>query len=122
YRRLGITFVPLPESDVRGHSSLKIAAGVYRWLKTQTFRGIHFHQWRGIALYSVLAKRQQLAFDDTILCVGAHSPVLWHKEGMNELATAEDLEVDFMERESVALADVLWSPSQHMVEWMRREG
>ncbi len=37
-----------------------------------------------------------------MLCVGAHSPVLWHLEGMNELADVESLEVDFMERQAVA--------------------
>jgi GT2 family glycosyltransferase/glycosyltransferase involved in cell wall biosynthesis len=95
---------------------------VYQWLKTRAFDIVHCHEWRGLAFYTALAKRQGLCLPATILCVGAHSPVLWHLEGMNELADAEALEVDFMERESVALADVLWSPSSHMIAWMRREG
>jgi hypothetical protein len=33
-----------------------------------------------------------------------------------------DLETDFMERESVALADALTSPSQYMLRWMREQG
>ena len=123
YREMGITFVPLPQDgDVQGHSAIKMSAGVYRWLKDKTFDIVHMHEWRGVAFYAVLAKRQGLALQNSVVVVGAHSPVLWHIEGMNELASAEDLEVDFMERESVALADVFWSPSQYMVEWMTREG
>ena len=123
YRDMGIAFVPMPDAgDVQGHSAIKMAAGVYRWLKDKTFDIVHIHEWRGIGFYALLAKRQGLAMQNSVVVVGAHSPVLWHLEGMNELASAEELEVDFMERESVALADVFWSPSQYMVEWMTREG
>lgn len=123
YARSGIELVPAPDDlEVRGHSAMKVSHAVYRWLKDRRFDIVHAHEWRGVAFYALLAKRQGLALQDSLVCVGAHSPVLWHKEGMNELASAEELEVDFMERQSVALADVLWSPSDHMVKWMRREG
>lgn len=123
YRTMGIEFVPAPDDlDVRGHPAIKIAHAVHRWLKERRFDIVHVHEWRGIGFYALTAKREGLALQESLVCVGAHSPVLWHKEGMNELASAEELEVDFMERQSVALADVLWSPSQHMLHWMRREG
>jgi len=122
YRRSGIDFVPLPALDVHGHSAIKMSYGVYRWLRRRSFDVVHCHEWRGLGFYTALGKRQGLCLEGAVLCVGAHSPVLWHLEGMNELADAEALEVDFMERESVALADILWSPSSHMVAWMRREG
>jgi len=94
---------------------------VYRWLKTRRFDIVHYHEWRGIGAYLAQAKRQGLAFSKTLLVAGAHSPTLWHLEGMRELANAEQLEVDFLERQSVANADVLWSPSRHMLDWLRRE-
>lgn len=123
YRAMGIELVPVPDDlDLRGHPAMKMAHAVYRWLRGRRFDIVHVHEWRGLAFYALTAKRQGLALQDSLVCVGAHSPVLWHKEGMNELASAEELEVDFMERQSVALADVLWSPSEHMVRWMRREG
>ena len=122
YARSGIRFVPLPSQEVAGHSAQKMSYAVYCWLKATTFDLVHCHEWRGLGFYTALAKRQGLCLTDAVLCIGAHSPVLWHLEGMNALADAEALEVDFMERESVALADVLWSPSAHMVSWMRREG
>jgi glycosyltransferase involved in cell wall biosynthesis/GT2 family glycosyltransferase len=122
YEQRRIAFVPLPPTAIEGHSAIKMSHGVYEWLKDREFDIVHCHEWRGVGFYTALAKRQGLCLRDTVLCVGTHSPVLWHLEGMNELADAEALEVDFMERESVALADVLWSPSRHMREWMQREG
>jgi glycosyltransferase involved in cell wall biosynthesis len=122
YRRLGITFVPLEREDVQGHDALKVSYSVYHWLRRRTFDVVHCHEWRGVGFYTALAKRQGLCLSSATLCVGTHSPVLWHLEGMNETADADALEVDFMERETVARADVLWSPSRYMLAWMRREG
>jgi glycosyltransferase involved in cell wall biosynthesis/GT2 family glycosyltransferase len=122
YAAQGIEFVPLPATNLQGHSALKMSYAAYVWLKARRFDVVHFHEWRGLGFYTTLAKRQGLCLPDAVICVGAHSPVLWHLEGMNELADADTLEVDFMERESVARADVLWSPSAHMLAWMRREG
>lgn len=122
YAAHDVAFVPLPFQDVEGHHAIKMSYSIYCWLKTREFDIVHYHEWRGLGFYSALAKRQGLCLANTLLCVGAHAPTLWQLEGMNELANAEALEVDFMERESVALADVLWSPSAHMVEWLRREG
>lgn len=122
YARHGISFVPLPDAPVEGHSAIKMSYSVYRWLKERHFDVVHCHEWRGLGFYTALAKQQGLCLENTVLCVGAHSPVLWHLEGMNELADVESLEVDFMERQAVARADVLWTPSEHMVAWMRREG
>jgi glycosyltransferase involved in cell wall biosynthesis/GT2 family glycosyltransferase len=122
YRRLGITFVPAPPTAVEGHPAIRMSHAVYEWLKTRHFDIVHCHEWRGVGFYTALAKRQGLCLENSVLCVGAHSPVLWHLEGMNELADPEALEVDFMERESVARADVLWTPSRHMEAWLRREG
>jgi glycosyltransferase involved in cell wall biosynthesis len=122
YAAHGINFVPLPPVPVEGHSAIRMSYGVYRWLKDRRFDIVHCHEWRGVGFYTALGKQQGLCLEHATLCVGAHSPVLWHLEGMNELADPESLEVDFMERQSVAKADVLWSPSEHMVSWMTREG
>lgn len=122
YAKDRITFVPLPEVPIEGHSAIRMSYAVYQWLKTRRFDVVHCHEWRGIGFYTALAKQQGLCLAGATLCVGAHSPVLWHLEGMNELADIESLEVDFMERQAVAKADVLWSPSTHMVEWLTREG
>eukprot|EP00958_Prasinococcus_capsulatus_P021885 scaffold3032_cov375-Prasinococcus_capsulatus_cf.AAC.15 len=38
------------------------------------------------------------------------------------LTTVEDVEVDYMEQQTVAMADVLLSPSAYLLSWMEREG
>lgn len=121
YARDGITLVPMPETDVRGPHALRAPVDVYRWLKTRRFDVVHYHEWRGIGAYAAQAKRQGLAFANTVLIAGTHSPSLWHREGMREAPTPDDLELDFLERQSVALADELWSPSRYMLRWLRRE-
>lgn len=126
YASCGIELVPLPSAggpELKGSTHVKVAWAVYQWLKSRTFDVVHFHEWRGIGFYALSAKRQGLCLQGSIAVVGAHSPTLWHQEGMRELPrSGDDVELDFMERESVARADVLWSPSRHMVDWMRSHG
>mgnify|MGYP003732197959 FL=1 len=55
--------------------------------------------------------------------MGVHSPTLWDCQGSYEyLSQLDQVEIDFMERQSVALADVIISPSQYMLEWIAQEG
>jgi glycosyltransferase involved in cell wall biosynthesis len=126
YRAWNINFVPMPAPagpDLKGSVHVRTAWAVYQWLAERAFDIVHFHEWRGIGFYALHARRQGLCLQNTITVVGSHSPSLWHKEGMNELPTGvDDVELDFLERESVAMADVLWSPSRHMVRWMEGHG
>ena len=123
----GIQFVHLPESPRgpvwygnRKEPSLRC----YQWLRDQPpFDIVHFHEWLGLPYYSLVAKKLGLAFAETTLCVGAHGPLRWSRRGDEALASRpEDLMVDFMERKSVELADVLVSPSLYLLEWMRDDG
>jgi glycosyltransferase involved in cell wall biosynthesis len=125
YRGRGIQFCPLPPSvqSVQGPQSIGISFDAYQWLRVRDFDVIHFPELLGHAYYSVLAKHQGLAFSNTVLCVGAHSPISWIREINRELPlTIDEPEIDFMERESVALADVVVSPSQYLLGWMRTSG
>ena len=123
YRSRGVTFAHHPQPDPgdlwygrRKEASLFC----YQWLKAhQPFDVIHFHEWLGLPYYSLLAKRQGLAFAGTTLCVGTHGPLRWSRFGDQAFVTRrEDLEVDFMERRTVELADVVVSPSRYLLEWM----
>jgi glycosyltransferase involved in cell wall biosynthesis len=125
YRERGIKFVALPSSPVKveGLPKAVTAHDAYHWLKTREFDVIHFPEWLGHGYFTALAKHQGLDFPNTIICVGTHSPTLWHKALNREfLEGPHDLEVDFMERQSVALADVAVSPSQYMLQWMQNNG
>jgi O-antigen biosynthesis protein len=123
----GIRFVHLPQQPGaavwygnRKSESLRC----YQWLRDQpAFDVIHFHEWLGLPYYSLAAKRLGLAFGSTTLCVGAHGPMRWSREGDAVLPSRpEDMVVDFMERKSIEMADVVVSPSQHLLQWMRGDG
>ena len=125
FRALGIAFVPLPASSaIEGvPHCMQIARDTHAWLRNQQFDIIHFPELHGHGYYCVLAKHEGLDFDRTLLCVGTHSPIAWIREQNKEAPySPEELEMDFMERQSVALADVVVSPSQYMLGWMQRRG
>ncbi len=125
FRELGITFVPLrASSGIHGvPDCMHVAFDAHSWLRKQQFDIIHFPELHGHAYYCVLAKRQGLDFHRTTLCIGTHSPISWIREQNKEGPYSPDeLEMDFMERRCVALADVVVSPSQYMLGWMRRNG
>jgi len=123
YRQMQIRFVPL----LQGVASAKLDSPVYitrsyevyQWLKPQDFDLIYFPEWRARGYYPILAKHQGLAFANTTLCVGIHSPTLWELNGSGDyLNQLEQLETDFMERQCVAWADAVISPSQYLLGWM----
>lgn len=127
YREKNIQFIPFPEnySGVMVEAPFHISRSfeVYHWLKGKNYDLIYFPEWRGRGYYSILAKHQGLAFQHTILCVGIHSPTLWERQGNHEyLNQLDQVEIDFMERQCVALADVVISPSQYMLDWVSSEG
>jgi O-antigen biosynthesis protein len=125
FRALGIAFVPLPTSSGMADlpHCMQTARDAHAWLRKQQFDVIHFPELHGHGYYCVLAKHQGLDFQRTVLCVGTHSPIAWIREQNKEAPyRPEELEMDFMERQSVALADVVVSPSQYMLAWMQRRG
>jgi O-antigen biosynthesis protein len=125
FRTLGIRFVALPAAPrtINVPQCMLTARDVYTWLQKQEFDVIHFPELQGHGYYSVLAKHQRLDFSHTTLCVGTHSPISWIREQNHEAPYSPDeLEMDFMERQCVALADVVLSPSQYMLHWMQTRG
>lgn len=125
YKKKGIRFVPLPASGLRINSRWHVnkAYEGYLWLKQQRFDVVHFSEWKGPGYFAMRAKNQGLAFADTLLCVHTHGPTLWHKLSNAEYITSlDDVELDYLERQSVRLADVVVSPSQYLLRWMLERG
>jgi O-antigen biosynthesis protein len=125
FRALGIEFVPLlaTRGTIDVPRCMLTARDAHAWLRKQNFDVIHFPELQGHGYYSVVAKSQSLDFSHTTLCIGAHSPISWIREQNNEAPYSPDeLEMDFMERQCVALADVVISPSQYMLRWMQTRG
>jgi glycosyltransferase involved in cell wall biosynthesis len=103
----------------------KRSYGIFRHLlgSSQRYDIIHFHDYKGLGFSSLTAKRQRLAFPDTCLLVQAHGPTRWTLEANHHPFSHEDqLTIDFMERESIARADVLTAPSRYMLDWLQQNG
>jgi O-antigen biosynthesis protein len=121
----GIQFIPLPPPAVVLDAPAAMATSyeAYLWLREREFDVIRFPEWQGHGYYTALAKHQGLDFQKTVIWIGAHGPTAWTKTLNSEFMDGPgDLETDFMERESVALADAVTSPSQYMLRWMREQG
>ncbi|MGD0813047.1 MAG: glycosyltransferase [Verrucomicrobiota bacterium] len=127
FKRRGMALVFLPETkDPRLDNSECVikAYEVYHWLKKNDhFDVIHFPEWHGSGYYAIAAKRQGLAFARTTFCVGLHSGTDWLKMANDGyLADMGELEQDFMERQSVAMSDTVFSPSQYLINWVVERG
>ena len=125
YRNHDIQFVTLPSlpMNLGASDNAKVSYETYQWLRTRDFDVVHFPELPGHGYYSELAKHQGLDFHHTTICVGTHSPSTWVKILNREfLSSPYDLEIDFMERQSVALADVLVSPSRYLITWLQSNG
>ena len=92
-------------------------------LKDQKFDAIIFPDWRGLAYYSVFAKKQGLAFSTVRIWVQAHSTALWHALNNQQPEFGElDVRLYHMERKSIELSDAILGPTQYLLDWKRKHG
>ncbi len=128
YAGQGLRLVPLPMAHhprIHAAWASSVSYHTYVWLKEhqKEFEIVHFPECQGLGFYSLLAKRQGLAFGDITFVISTHGPTLWVKEGSQDyLRNLGELEIDFMERTSVAAADVVASPSEYLLGWMQENG
>ena len=124
YAASHIRLVPMPGTQAPATFHGPAASfAAYRWLSGQSFDVIHFPEWGGTGFCAVQAKRVGLAFSRTTLCVGLHSPTLWHDlEDRQMVQRLDQLERDHLERRSTELADVVISPSRYLLRWIDRWG
>ena len=124
----GMKLIPLPmahEPRIHAAWASSVSYHTYVWLKAHQhdFDIIHFPECQGLGFYSLLAKRQGLAFSDTTFVISAHGPTFWVKEGSQDyIRNLGELEIDFMERTSISAADIVTSPSQYLLAWMQQNG
>ena len=123
YKRDGLTLIALPRLNASGlvvPSHLIKSYETYQWLKrNDRFDIIHFPDRQGPGYHTLTAKHHGLAFGRATICVGLHSMSAWLKavdqEYVNDLA---EVDTDFMERRTVALADAVVSPSHYLLNWI----
>lgn len=129
YAERGVALVPVPDYAVRDRFLtpadrwLRAPYNMMRYLIEHPQDVVHVSEWRGSGYLSLLAKRQGIAFADTLFVVKTSSPWLWNRlYGSQPLERADDLVKVQAERQSVELADVVIGGSLHLLRWMASQG
>ncbi len=93
---------------VRARGGGTNAYACYVWLKEQSFEVVHFPDHGGLGFYCLMAKHQGLAFESTEIRLDRCGTTLAIRQERAEfLHGLGDLEIDYMERECVALEQKL---------------
>ncbi|WP_421848888.1 glycosyltransferase [Novosphingobium sp.] len=129
YAKLGVKLVPCPDyAAADGFASnadrwLRVPYNMMRHLIEHPMDVVHVSEWRGAGYLSLLAKRQGLAFKDTLFLVKTSSPWMWNRlYGSHTLERADDLVKIHAERRSVEMGDVVIGGSLHLLRWMTSQG
>lgn len=113
-KQLGPAPMPLGGSAALAQSFL-----VYDWLKQQTFDEVWFTDHGAPGYYSLLARRQGLAFASTRFGLLVEGPTLFRLEADNRfLDQLDQLEADAVERRCLALADVVEFDNPAVQPWL----
>jgi GT2 family glycosyltransferase/lipopolysaccharide biosynthesis glycosyltransferase/glycosyltransferase involved in cell wall biosynthesis len=85
---------------------------------------IHFAENSGIGYFSLLAKHEGIALQDTRIVVGLHGAQIEWASMMNKHYPTDsfDFQLGIMERRSAEMADVVVSPSEYMIEYVTKRG
>ncbi len=129
YAAKSVRFVPVPNYaaiDRFRTGADRWLHGPYNMLKYLTDHPmdvVHVSEWRGSGYLSLLAKRQHLAFQDTLFVVKTSSPWIWNRlYGSQPLDRVDDLAKVHAERRSVEFADMVIGGSLHLLRWMSSQG
>jgi len=94
---------------------------VYLYLKNKEFDIVLLNDNGGQGYYSLIAKHTGVFENPPLFCLVAHGPVDWvHELNALEYYSRQPVIISYLERRSAALADILVSPSQYLLDWMRQ--
>ncbi len=103
--------------------SLMVPAAVLRYLETKRFDIVHLNDTGGEGYLALAARHTGLHFERTAFVAALHSPTEWVLEANRSIALLHaNAEVTAAERLTIALADVLWSPSRYLLDWIVSHG
>lgn len=130
----GIEFEPLRLAAIRGvrgpfgRLDYPIPVAVYDWLRAREVAGngfdiIHGNDTDADCVLALAAKRAGLAFQATLFCTAVHSPRAWVQE-MNgqQIMMSVSVVMEETERAVIRDADLVWSPSRYMFDWVAGHG
>ena len=121
----GIDYLLLPshpQLPVEATEACSRSYETYLWLREKSFNAVHLPETHGIGFYSLLAKKQGLAFSQTKFCLSSHSPRAWRREASQQfLNNPYELELDFLEQECFRRADALVTATQSMRAWLEQQ-
>lgn len=97
---------------------------VYEHLKKCTYDQIYFQDWQANGFHCIQAKQTLNHFAQTRLTVTLHSSTEWINRGMEQwpIRPVESARLQYCERYCARHADTVLTPSQHMHDWVLREG
>lgn len=130
YRNFGIEFLtmgdvpPLDKSTFGCTWYTERSLRIHNFLLDRTHQYVIFQDWHGNGFWTARAKRMGVFRPDTCIGVITHSPNEWQREGMEHHGDEpfERADMEWIERETIAAADIIVSPSQHMINWLRQHG
>lgn len=97
---------------------------LFSWLvANQIYDTIIACEWQADLYYSLLSKKNGTNFENVKFIVNTHGSTLWAEEGNYQLPENQNhLELYYMEKSVVEMADEVISPSQYLFSWMLEKG
>ncbi|EPJ5820610.1 glycosyltransferase [Pluralibacter gergoviae] len=98
----------------------KKSYSIFLWLQeNNVYDTIISCEWQADLYYSLLSKKNGTDFHNTKFIINTHSSTLWADEGNYQLPYDQNhLELYYMEKMVVEMADMVVSPSQYLIDWM----
>ncbi len=131
FRSDGVTYEQLdPDAVARvGNPSANVrrAWTAYQWLRerheARPYDVIHAPECQGHGYYIALAKRHGVSFAGAQVVIGVHSTTRWCYDANRQLlGSLEQLTNEYLERMSAESADVVISPSNYLLGYLRAVG
>ena len=107
-----------------GSKEMKRSYGILQYIvdNENNYGNVVFHDFMGLAYYSLLAKRTNLALSDINIIISAHgNHTLSNFFGEKKITHWDQKVIIFMEKESLKYADMVTTPSSYYRDWIADE-
>eukprot|EP00928_Gymnodinium_smaydae_P087340 TRINITY_DN71613_c0_g1_i1.p1 TRINITY_DN71613_c0_g1~~TRINITY_DN71613_c0_g1_i1.p1 ORF type:complete len:795 (-),score=109.90 TRINITY_DN71613_c0_g1_i1:49-2433(-) len=125
FKKLGITFVPLPKKNKEYccvAEPIERSYRVWEWLRQKdgAFDVVAYHDWMGVGFFAALGKRLGLALQNTQLLAHCYGSSRWLDEHeLRAPANIHTLGRYYIEERSVEWAEHRVSPSRFYLQWLQ---